>query len=168
MERCQSVLAGLVVVALTLLAGPLSAIEAEGFEDPDKQKVYRELVDELRCLVCQNQNLADSNAELAQDLRREIRTMISDGDSKNSIVDFMVARYGEFVLYKPRFTANTLALWIGPFVFLLIGLLIVYRMARKSSTQPESVDSDERALQRARDLLQSDTAGNSERSTSRQ
>jgi cytochrome c-type biogenesis protein CcmH len=97
-------------------AAPLAA-------DPVAEKRLVKLSEELRCLVCQNQNIADSNAELAQDLRREIRTMIAAGKSDKEIIDFMVARYGDFVLYKPPFKATTILLWVGPIALMLLGLV---------------------------------------------
>lgn len=128
-----------------------SVFEEVHFDSADKTALYRNLVNELRCLVCQNQNIADSNAELARDLRREIRTMITAGEDKSSIIDFMVQRYGEFVLYRPRLNTSTLALWAGPFAFLLIGLVVLLRVAR---AKPKPAAVDEQALSRARRLLQ--------------
>ncbi len=87
---------------------------------------------ELRCLVCQNQTLADSNAELAQDLRLKIATMISDGSTDTDIKNYMVERYGEFVLYRPRLNSATTLLWVGPFVLLLIGLAVVATVVKSS------------------------------------
>ncbi|MBX3670725.1 MAG: cytochrome c-type biogenesis protein CcmH [Rhodocyclaceae bacterium] len=91
--------------------------------DPMAEKRLRQLSENLRCLVCQNQSIADSHAELADDLRREIRNMIKDGRSDEEIIDFMVARYGDFVLYLPPFKATTALLWVGPLLLLLVGLL---------------------------------------------
>ena len=91
--------------------------------DPVAEKRLRQLSENLRCLVCQNQSIADSHAELADDLRREIRNMIKDGRSDEEIIDFMVARYGDFVLYLPPFKATTALLWVGPLLLLLVGLL---------------------------------------------
>ena len=95
-----------------------SATEAALAEDPVAEKRLQKLSEELRCLVCQNQTIADSNAELAQDLRREVRTMIKDGKTDNEIVDFMVTRYGDFVLYRPPVKGITLLLWGGPIALL--------------------------------------------------
>lgn len=93
-----------------------TVFEPREFQDPAQEERYKSLVAELRCLVCQNQNLADSNAELAGDLRRQVFTMIEAGASDEEIVDFMVSRYGDFVLYRPPLKATTLLLWVGPFV----------------------------------------------------
>ncbi len=130
-----------------------SVFGEQEFDDPAQQALFKELAAELRCLVCQNQNIADSNATLAQDLRREIHAMISRGDTKAQIIDFMVQRYGEFVLYRPRFTTKTLVLWIGPFVLFAFGLFALWLQARKPRT-PVTDDSESLAV--ARELLQSD------------
>lgn len=128
------------------------------FADPKQEVLFKQLAAELRCLVCQNQNIADSNAELAQDLRREITTMIKAGDNKDQIIDFMVARYGEFVLYRPLFSMKTAVLWIGPFVFFIFGLFIVSRMAKKR--REPALEADQSMLAEARKLLDADTPGN--------
>ena len=99
---------------------------------------YKQLINELRCLVCQNQNLADSNAELAQDLRKQVYQQLSAGSSREEIVDYMVARYGDFVMYRPPFKSNTLLLWLGPLVFFIIAALVVFSFARRQkSVAPE-------------------------------
>lgn len=127
-----------------------SVFSEKPLEDPAQLALFKELAAELRCLVCQNQNIADSNAPLAQDLRREIHTMISRGDSKSQIIDFMVQRYGEFVLYRPRFTTKTLVLWVGPFLLFLLGLGLLWMQSRKPRA-PVATDSD--SLAAARELL---------------
>ncbi len=120
--------------ALPLYAG----IEINTFDSPQQESDYNELVDELRCLVCQNQNLADSNAELAVDLRKEVHKMINEGSSKREILDFMVTRYGDFVLYKPPVQNNTAVLWIGPFVILGTGILAAFIFVRRHRPTPEN------------------------------
>ena len=115
------------------------------------QKRLLALSEELRCLVCQNQNIADSNAELAQDLRREIRGMIAAGKSDKEIIDFMVVRYGDFVLYRPPVQGNTLLLWGGPLVLMVLGLFLLVRYLRQrtrrvvESERPLSADEARRA-----------------------
>ena len=109
------------------------------FDDPAQGRLYYALLEEYRCLKCQNQNLADSNASLAGDLRREIREQILEGKSKQDIDDYLVARYGEFVLYRPRFNAKTAVLWIAPFVILLIGLGSLVVMVRRRNQMPGRV-----------------------------
>jgi len=121
------------LVALMLLAGVVTAQE-----DPGLDKRVAALAVELRCLVCQNQTLADSNAPLAVDLRNQIREQLKQGASEQDVIDFMVARYGDFVLYKPPFKASTLALWLGPFVLLALGVWALLRqIARRRVPAPE-------------------------------
>ena len=130
---------------------PVAAEEAAQLAaDPVAEKRLQELSNELRCLVCQNQTIADSNAELAQDLRREIRSMIKEGKSNPEIIDFMVVRYGDFVLYRPPVKGITLLLWGGPLGLMLIGLFILQRYLRRRATrlgtdQPLSADEARRA-----------------------
>lgn len=122
----------ILVLTLLLSAGLASAaIESLEFKTIDQEEIYKDLIDELRCLVCQNQNLADSDAELAQDLRKQVYEMITEqGSDKKEIVDYMVARYGDFVLYRPPVKGNTLMLWLGPLVLLLLGLFVAVRVVR--------------------------------------
>ena len=99
------------------------------------EKRLQALSKELRCLVCQNETIADSNAELAIDLRREIRGMIKNGQSDSQIIDFLVARYGDFVLYRPPVKGNTFLLWGGPIAMMLLGLLTLRNYLRRRSTR---------------------------------
>ncbi len=108
---------------------------------------------ELRCLVCQNESLASSNAELALDLRRELRGLIEQGQSDADIRSFLVSRYGDFVLYKPEVKPVTWLLWFGPFVLLLGALVLALRLMRRTPAVPTSLTDSERA--RARQLLES-------------
>ena len=101
------------------------------FSDPKLQQRYETLISEIRCLVCQNQSIKSSNVFLAVDLRNEVRIMISEGKSNKEIANFLADRYGEFVLYRPRFKTNTIFLWLSPFVFLMIGLFVAYKVVRK-------------------------------------
>ena len=134
------------------LAPAQAAIEAYEFDSPEMEADYNQLIDELRCLVCQNQNLAGSDAELARDLRRETYDMLREGKSPDQVVDFMVERYGDFVLYRPQFKSSTYLLWVGPFLLLLGVLVVLVRRLRASSPEPD-VDAD--ALARARQILES-------------
>jgi cytochrome c-type biogenesis protein CcmH len=115
---------------LLLLAAPLLAQEPLVFEDAAQEARYNDLTLELRCLVCQNQNLADSDAPLAQDLRQEIYEMMMAGQTDEQIKTFMVDRYGDFVLYRPPMQGNTIALWALPIVLLLFGAVIVFFTVR--------------------------------------
>ena len=105
-------------------------------EDPNLERRVTNLAHELRCLVCQNQTLADSHAPLAVDLRNQIREQLKAGKSEREITDFMVQRYGDFVLYRPPFKASTVALWTGPFLLLALGAWLFYRRLRKATPQP--------------------------------
>jgi len=113
------------------------------FTDSTLEERYYELIDEIRCLVCQNQSLADSNADLAQDLRNEIYQMIIAGDNNEKIMTFLVERYGDFVLYRPPLQKNTWLLWFGPFLFLFLGLLIAIILIKKQSNENSSEISEE-------------------------
>jgi cytochrome c-type biogenesis protein CcmH len=117
-----------------LVALPLQVI---GQEDPGVERRVTSLAHELRCLVCQNQTIADSNAPLAQDLRNQIREQLKAGKSERDVIDFMVARYGDFVLYRPPFKAATVALWAGPFVLLALGAWLLIRRVRKKAPPAE-------------------------------
>jgi len=108
--------------ALLFLSAAESAVELHKFDDPGLDVRFRTLTYELRCLVCQNQNIADSNADLAKDLRNVVDRMLRDGKSDEEIKTFMVDRYGEFVLYRPRLRPGTLVLWVGPFLLVAAGV----------------------------------------------
>lgn len=140
-------------VLLILFSSALSArIETHVFNSPEDEARYQVLTEELRCLVCQNQNLADSNAELAQDLRRQTYEMVQAGKSNEEIVAYMVQRYGDFVLYRPPFRPATLLLWIGPFVFLAIGVVILLGFIRRR-TKTDSTELSQEDIERAEQLL---------------
>ena len=129
-----------------------AVIETYEFESAEVEADYKRLINELRCLVCQNQNLADSNADLARDMRREAYRMLSEGKTPQQVSEFMVARYGDFVLYRPRFQTSTYVLWLGPIALLAIVLVLVVRRLRTAGAA--EVDAD--ALARARQLLEDD------------
>ena len=121
----------LLTAAVLALACQAVAQEPLNFMNPEQEARFNELTLELRCLVCQNQNLADSDAPLAQDLRQEIYNMMQAGQSNEEIKTFLVDRYGDFVLYKPPVKGNTLALWMAPAILLLGGGLVVVLIVRK-------------------------------------
>ena len=138
----------------TAVAHAQSVFEPRDFSRPEHEQRYHTLVDELRCLVCQNQNIAESNADLASDLRREVYRMVEDDRSAEDIAGFMVARYGDFVLYRPPLRGGTIALWAGPFLLAAIGLtvLAVYlRRRRRAPTAPLNAD-ERRRVQRIFDV----------------
>ena len=132
----------------------LSAQEARPVaEDPALEKKVITLSNELRCLVCQNQTIADSNAELAVDLRNQVRKQLSEGKSDREILDYMVQRYGEFVLYRPPLSYKTILLWGGPFALLLIAMFILVQQIRLRHKRLASEEFDQTDLSRARKLL---------------
>lgn len=130
-------------ILFLLLSATAPAIDTSAaFDDPEMQARYEALIDEVRCVVCQNQTIKDSNAFLATDLRREIRRLMAEGNSDAEIADFLVARYGEFVLYRPRMSGNTLALWLAPVFLIGGGLIVVARVVRGRMTLPIDDDTD--------------------------
>ena len=139
------------VALLMLLAGGLAFGQAEEVARPDPvvEARLKALAEELRCLVCQNQTIAESSAPLALDLRNQIRAQIAQGRSDAQIRDYMVERYGEFVLYRPPFQATTALLWLGPFVLVGVGFGILVAMVRRkraaAATAGEEVSSKRRA-----------------------
>ena len=130
-------------------------VEVLQFENVEQEQRYQLLIKELRCLVCQNQNLADSNADLAKDLREKTYQMIIAGSSNEEIITYMVDRYGDFVLYRPPVNLSTVILWTGPFVLLLIGLWGLVRLIRQRQKQSVATLSQEQHEQAQR-LLHED------------
>ena len=112
------------------------------FTDRAEEQRFHALVSELRCVMCQNQSLADSNAQIAHDLRREVLTLMREGRNDDEIEQFLVARYGEFVLYRPRVEAATWLLWFGPALLLLVGGVVVARVVRRHAGK-DPVPTDE-------------------------
>lgn len=152
----------IVAILALVLALPVFANEAApAADDPVLEKRVMRLAAELRCLVCQNQTLADSHADLAVDLKNQIRSQMKDGKSDAEIRDFMVVRYGDFVLYKPPLKSTTLVLWIGPFLLLVIGAsgLVIYLRRRRERVTETELTPEERA--RAAALLDAGRNGKS-------
>ncbi len=143
MRLMPLVIAGL--TALLLLQTPLlPAKEATPMaEDPALEKVVNEISAELRCLVCQNQTIADSNADLAVDLKNQVRDMVKSGKTQEEIIDYMVQRYGDFVRYRPPVKTSTYLLWVGPFLLLFLGIVVLLHNLRKRRSL---VDEQEAAL----------------------
>ncbi|GAB4295773.1 MAG: cytochrome c-type biogenesis protein CcmH [Thiohalomonadaceae bacterium] len=134
----------LAIALLLFVVAAQAAISAYRFDTPEQEARFNKLSQELRCLVCQNQNIADSNAGLALDLRRQIHEMILAGNSDAEIIAFMTQRYGDFVLYRPPVRAGTLLLWVGPFVLLLVGgVALVWFVRRRVATTSETPLSEE-------------------------
>ena len=150
------------LIASLMLAAAAGAgaivFEERTFDDAGQLERYKTLIYELRCLVCQNQNLADSDADLAADLRREVYRMIREGKSDDEIIDFMVARYGDFVLYRPPLKAKTVLLWGAPFVLAIGGLvLLVAQLRRRTTAQPAgAAPLSDGERERLRSILDSD------------
>lgn len=145
----------LAVALLLFTVSAQAAISAYRFDTPEQEARFNKLSQELRCLVCQNQNIADSNAGLALDLRRQIHEMIMAGSSDAQIIEFMTQRYGDFVLYRPPVRAGTLLLWVGPFLLLLGGGIalawIVRRRVAATSEAPLSEEERQRLKALVRD-----------------
>ena len=132
-----------VVFGLTLTGIAHAAIDTYEFANDAERERFRELTKELRCPKCQNQDIADSNAPIATDLRREIFRMLGEGKDNQQILDFMVSRYGDFVLYKPALTSKTVVLWFGPLALLVGGLVVIGVIVgrRRRTEQAEGSDT---------------------------
>ena len=140
------------ILMLWLILSSVHAVDVYQLADPEQQKTYESLTAELRCLVCQNQNIADSHAELAGDLRRQVYEMLQKGKSKDEIVQFMIDRYGDFVLYNPPFNTKTGLLWLGPLALLLIGLVMIGLIIRRKK-HAVKVELDSQQREKIRQLL---------------
>jgi cytochrome c-type biogenesis protein CcmH len=139
----------LAILGLLIFVGvSQGAVESYQFDSPEMEAQYSQLIAELRCLVCQNQNLSGSNAELAKDLRRQTHELLMEGNTPDQIADYMVARYGDFVLYRPPLQNNTLLLWLGPFALLLLVIVVVFmKMRKKQVLVAPELDAMEKAKQ---------------------
>ena len=144
------------ILPTVLLVGLLTAstagaytLEEFSFEDPSQEEAFRELIGEIRCLVCQNESLAGSQADLAEDLRNEVYRMFQEGKSREEIVDFLVARYGDFVLYDPPLKPSTYVLWFGPFFLVATGAFFLIRtlLSKRRSPDRELSDEERRRLE---------------------
>lgn len=144
----------LAALAFVFFAAPTFAQEAAPLaEDPAVEQRLVHIATELRCLVCQNESLAGSQAPLAQDLRREVRGLIKAGKSDAEVKDFLVSRYGDFVLYRPQVKPVTYLLWAGPFILLIIGIGTLVSFLRRRNRQVVDVPLSEEDRQRAEALL---------------
>lgn len=137
-------------IVLSLSGQAMAAIDVYEFPTEDERKRYQKFLEELRCPKCKNNNLAGTNSEIADDLRRELHKMVLEGKSDDEIIDFMVSRYGDFVLYRPPVQTNTIALWAGPVIFLLIGFgaiaWIVVRRRGLSAAETALTEEEQRQL----------------------
>ena len=155
----SSIVKALAIALLLLGWGAACGGEAPpAAQDPALEKRVHALASELRCLVCQNQTIADSNAGLAVDLKNQVRERLRKGESEAQIIDFMVQRYGDFVLYRPPMKMTTILLWAGPLLLVLIGLIVLYRKVRShaEAVEPQLTQADH---ERARRLLADDKKG---------
>ncbi|MCC7081382.1 MAG: cytochrome c-type biogenesis protein CcmH [Burkholderiales bacterium] len=152
--RCHSArgpAAAIVCVSIFWLCLFWAPVVQAATADAELEAQVQRVAAELRCLVCQNQTLADSHAELARDLRAQVREMLASGKSEAQVREFMVARYGDFVLYRPPFKTTTLLLWFGPFVLLLAGIWALRRIAigRRRTVADGALSDEEQARLRA-------------------
>ena len=130
----------LFLTALLFSSVAFSAIDALNFTSPQQESDYHQLTESLRCPQCQNNNIADSNATIAVDMRGKVFELLQEGKSKNDVVDYMVERYGNFVTYDPPMTASTLVLWIAPLLLVLLGVVFLLRRKPKAQSAVKSQD----------------------------
>ena len=130
----------LFLIALLFSSVAFSSIDALNFTSPQQESDYHQLTQSLRCPQCQNNNIADSNATIAVDMRGKVFELLQEGKSKNDVVDYMVARYGNFVTYDPPMTASTLVLWIAPLLLVLLGVVFLLRRKPKAQSAVKSQD----------------------------
>ena len=146
-----------ILAALCLGLGSLVAVaagvEPRPFDDPAQEVRYRSLIAELRCLVCQNQSLAESDAELAKDLRDQTYQMVREGRSNQDVVAFMVGRYGDFVLYRPPVRSTTALLWFGPLLLVTLGAAVVFMQVRRRARRRVELPLSPEDEKRVRTLL---------------
>ncbi|MCC3734584.1 cytochrome c-type biogenesis protein CcmH [Rouxiella badensis] len=131
------------IFGLMLSFSVFAAIDAYQFKSPQQEQQYRELTEQLRCPKCQNTNIAASDSIIAADMRKKILELLNQGQSSKQIVDYMVARYGNFVTYEPPVTPSTLILWVGPALFVIVGALVIILRARRRQTE-EQMSSQEK------------------------
>ena len=132
----------LLILALLISSFAFAAEAQPLTEDPALEARLKAMSQELRCLVCQNSTLADSSAPLAEDLRKEIRSQMRQGKSDKEVIDYLVARYGDFVRYRPPVNSSTALLWFGPFLLLIIGGFVLYRVLKKHAGSDEIKGED--------------------------
>jgi cytochrome c-type biogenesis protein CcmH len=145
------------ILLLLVCTHAYAAMEVRQFDDPAKQRRYENLIAELRCLVCQNQSLADSEADLAKDLRDEVYTIIESGKSEDEAATFLTDRYGDFVLYRPPLKPATVLLWVGPVVILAAVALFLWRQNRSPRSplsRLELTDEERQRLERIKKNLE--------------
>tara|TARA_Y100001935_G_C17310434_1_gene515635 strand:- start:4347 stop:4802 length:456 start_codon:yes stop_codon:yes gene_type:complete len=143
-----------ILLFITACNANANTAEIYTFSDTKKESIYRELSEELRCLVCQNQSIADSNAELAKDMRRKTFELVESGKNKAEIARFMSDRYGDFVLYKPPFNIKTAFLWISPFILFFAAIWFMLRAIKVRQLTNEKSELSEKQLKEAASILE--------------
>ena len=143
----------IVIILLALMSANAFSIDTLEFDTNAQRVQFQVLTEELRCPKCQNQNLADSNAPIAIDLRNEVHRMILEGNDEDQVIDFMVERYGDFVVYKPKFDASTYLLWLGPAFIAFLGFIIVLVTARKKRLPSSRVANENELSQEEKKQL---------------
>jgi cytochrome c-type biogenesis protein CcmH len=134
----------LIILGVFIISGVNAADIPFHFDNEADAEQYYSLTHELRCMVCQNQSLADSNADLAQDLRNEVYRMVKEGQTSEQIITYLVDRYGDFVLYRPPLKATTYLLWFGPFIIFLLTIALLIRVIHKRKQKLDDLDTVER------------------------
>lgn len=143
----------LLVLLLALMPAAWAAIDVYEFKEPEQEQRFRNLIDELRCPKCQNQNISGSDAPLAKDLRQKTYDMMQAGKSNGEIVDYLVERYGDFVTYRPPLRPDTLLLWFGPFAFMIVVALLLRAWIKRRAREPAPTALDPRERERLDALL---------------
>lgn len=142
---------GLALAVMASAGGAMAAVDVRDFDSESDRQRYQSFIDEMRCPKCQNQNLAGSDSPIAEDLRDQVYRLIDEGKSDKEIIDFMVERYGEYILYRPRLSPATLVLWLAPVVIILLGIVVLIwvvlkrrRSAAETVTDSEDLSPEER------------------------
>jgi len=141
------------LIGLVVSGSSLAAIDTYQFDDEQTRERFYQLSDELRCPKCQNQSLGDSNSPIATDLRREVYRLLNEGKTDQQIKDYLVARYGEYILYRPELSGHTLMLWLAPLLLLVIGLVVVLILVKRRRAAPATGNLDVAEQQRLKTLL---------------
>ncbi|MGX9417302.1 cytochrome c-type biogenesis protein [Vibrio sp. RC27] len=150
-----SIFLSLLVVVLIFAKAPSAAIDVYEFETTEQEALFKELSNTLRCPKCQNNTIADSNSALAQDLRTKVYQMVKEGKSSDEIVDYMVARYGQFINYNPQLSPSTAILWFAPFIVIVFGVGFIMAKSRRQTVRTATpLDADQQA--RIAELLKED------------
>ncbi len=158
----------LIAFSLFLTATNVSAaIESFEFDSAQQEQVFHDLTKQLRCPKCQNQNISDSNAPLAKDLRNKTYELVKQGKNEQQVVDYMVARFGNFVRYDPPMTPATIFLWLGPLLFILFGFVVLYKQTKNKSKTSDEFDEQEnqrlaKILEDNKDSVSASEQGNKE------